>query len=559
MNYPLLALSVLLTSIAVLVVARLTGRFLISAVAGVAIVLYLHGAVYLNYTSDDAYISYRYALHLADGIGLVWNPGQHVEGYSNFLWVLILAGSHVLGADIPLSGRWIGFASAVAASAMTYLLVEELLLRKDVARYAGMAAAIALAASAPFALWSYAGLETPFFALLVAVAVLLHIREQRSEGVPASGVVWALVLFTRPDGVVLFVVSAFFKVAEVILAEGRADAASRQRSPASRRRLALWLVAFSALFVPYFAWRYVTYGWLLPNAYYAKVGGGSAQFERGLRYLIDFSRQYAAWLILLVAPALMLNTLRRSAAIYMVALLTAWGIYVVLIGGDALLDFRFFAEVLPLLYAVAAASLASILLAIRFEEPRAALLRSAAGIVVTGGLIAFTLQSTPNEPYSRAVPNENAAVRDRVVIGRWLRANAPRDTSIAVLAAGAIPYESRLVTIDMLGLNDEHIAHRPIRVGAGAAGHEKFDAQYVLSLKPTAIILFDALESGPVDRAEYERRLRVALTPAAAEMVGNASLWLQYEPRTVNIDGRWFNLLVRKDSSLMPETDVIAK
>src|SRR5207244_12236047 len=41
--------------------------------------------------SDDAYISYRYAQNLARGNGLVFNPGERVEGYSNLLHVLLLA------------------------------------------------------------------------------------------------------------------------------------------------------------------------------------------------------------------------------------------------------------------------------------------------------------------------------------------------------------------------------------------------------------------------------------------------------------------------------------
>src|SRR5438874_2259808 len=34
---------------------------------------------------DDAMISMRYAWNLSHGLGLVWNVGEHVEGYSNLL------------------------------------------------------------------------------------------------------------------------------------------------------------------------------------------------------------------------------------------------------------------------------------------------------------------------------------------------------------------------------------------------------------------------------------------------------------------------------------------
>jgi arabinofuranosyltransferase len=554
MTYPLLALLVCLTSIASLIFARVTGRFLVAAVGAAAIILYLHGALYLNYTSDDAYISYRYAQHLADGLGLVWNSGVHVEGYSNFLWVIILAGTHAAGADIVFSGRWLGFAAAGAAAGAAYLLVEELVERKDAARYAGLGAALALASSGPFALWSYAGLETSLFALLVAVAAILHIREQRGAGVPVSGMVWALVFLTRPDGIVLFAVSAFFKVSELILAidsERDPDRAFVRR--ASPRALAEWLGGFALIFVPYFAWRYETYGWLLPNSYYAKVGRGTEQYQRGARYLFDFAQQYAGWLVLLAAPALLLRGLRQLGALYVLALLGVWVAYVVVVGGDGLLRFRFFAEVLPLFYALVAASIAVIIISIRIDGARAPVLRAASAIVVGAGLLAFTLQSTPSDPFASVLPAEGRAVSDRVEIGRWLREHAPPDTVIAVLAAGAIPYESRLTTIDMLGLNDEHIAHRSIQVGGRAAGHEKFDAEYVLGRRPDAIILFDGLQSAPATRQQYDQLL-FAITPAASELVSNPRLWISYEPRGVGIGGRWFSALVRRDSPLIAAT-----
>src|SRR5262249_35012416 len=67
-------------------------------------------------------------------------------------------------------------------------------------------------------------------------------------------------------------------------------------------------------------------------------------------------------------------------------------------------------------------------------------------------------------------------------VGRWLRDHAPPEAGIAVNAAGAIPYFSRLPTIDMLGLNDARIAHSDMpRMGEGRPGHEKGDGADVLS------------------------------------------------------------------------------
>lgn len=554
MTYPLLALAALAIAALTYASARATGRYLAVTIAGTGALMFLHGARYLRYTSDDAYISYRYAHNLAGGEGLVWNPGEAVEGYSNFLWVMALAAFDLLGADLVWAGRWLGFTLAIAAGAAAYLLVQEVAGRGVLARYAGVTAALALAASGPFALWSYAGLETSLFALLVTGAAILHIREERAETPPISGAVWALAAMTRPDGVLLFAVSACFKAGGLLIAVDGEDDTDVRR--ARFRNAALWAGGFAALFVPYFAWRYAYYGWPFPNSYYAKVGSGIDQYRRGLRYLVEFSQQYAAWLILLAPIAVVFRAVQRSAGIYILAMLAAWGAYIVYVGGDGLLRFRFFAEVLPLLYALIAASVAGLLTLVRVDDERVDTLRLAAGGIVAAGLLAFMLQATPSEPYAVGVRGEREAVRERAEIGRWLRANAQDDASIALMAAGAIPFESQLVTIDMLGINDEYIGHRPVNVGSrlAAAGHEKYDSQYVLARQPDAVILFDALEPRPFGREDYDR-LRFALTPAAADMVTNPRLWRDYEERSVEVRaGAFFSLLVRRDSPLLALT-----
>ena len=65
--------------------------FLLCAFLATLGLLAFHLSVYWFHT-DDAFISFRYALNLSEGHGLVFNPGyERVEGYTNFLWVVILA------------------------------------------------------------------------------------------------------------------------------------------------------------------------------------------------------------------------------------------------------------------------------------------------------------------------------------------------------------------------------------------------------------------------------------------------------------------------------------
>jgi len=95
----------------------------------------------------------------------------------------------------------------------------------------------------------------------------------------------------------------------------------------------------------------------------------------------------------------------------------------------------------------------------------------------------------------RHIANDKVALYGREV-GIWLKNNTPNNTIIATNTAGSIPYYSKLKTIDMLGLNDKHIAHRDIKsFGKGSAGHEKGDGVYVLSKKPDYIQFGSSLGS----------------------------------------------------------------
>src|ERR1700692_4517572 len=71
---------------------------------------------------DDAYITFRYARNLAEGLGLVYNPGEWVLGTPTPLWAILLAGGYRLGGtDLP----WLANAvSALCDAGSAALLVQ---------------------------------------------------------------------------------------------------------------------------------------------------------------------------------------------------------------------------------------------------------------------------------------------------------------------------------------------------------------------------------------------------------------------------------------------------
>jgi hypothetical protein len=75
------------------------------------------------FVCDDAYISFRYSRHVAEGHGLVYNLSESppVEGYSNLLWVLWIAPFERLGLRPELA--------SCATSIVCALLLLALVLR----------------------------------------------------------------------------------------------------------------------------------------------------------------------------------------------------------------------------------------------------------------------------------------------------------------------------------------------------------------------------------------------------------------------------------------------
>ena len=92
-----------------------------------------------------------------------------------------------------------------------------------------------------------------------------------------------------------------------------------------------------------------------------------------------------------------------------------------------------------------------------------------------------------------------------IELGRFLGRPEHRGKTIAVDAAGKIPYYSRLAAIDMLGLTDAHIGHQP--AATFRVGHNKHDAEYVLARRPDLIATWideDLDLRWDLDRARYE-------------------------------------------------------
>ncbi|HEY3175319.1 MAG TPA: hypothetical protein VGK94_06100 [Candidatus Polarisedimenticolia bacterium] len=407
-----------------------------------------------RFVTDDAFISFRYARNLVEGQGLVWNPGERVEGYTNFLWTIILSVPFVLGLD-PVH---FCFAVGPVLAAVTLLLVSRISFALLPSWPLSLLAVLLVGTNPSFAAWATGGLETQLLTCVQTAALWLLIvslrrDEPRIGACALLSVLAAAALMIRLDSVVAIGVVMLAAAADVLRRSG------------SRRRAGMLLAALCApaalLLGGWFIWKTAYYGGVLPNTYYAKRGG-AAFWPAGLTYLRAYFQSY------LLAPFLILTgfACRRLmkqwplAAVTLPAMLCAHYLYVACVGGD-FMEFRMLVPALPVLYLLIVWATFGW---VRRPAFRAALIvLLLAGAVHHARLFAYTHGI---ETVSGLESHLYHPAGDWVGVGRALGRALPGspDVSIAVTAAGAIPYYSRLPSIDMLGLNDPWVARHGIEV-----------------------------------------------------------------------------------------------
>jgi hypothetical protein len=453
------------------------------------------------FLGDDAFISFRYANHLAQGRGLVWNHEERVEGYTNFLWVVMMAGVLAMDGAPEVASNAVG----IASGSLLLIGLAAFSLRAFGPTPLVWLAPLALAASRSFSGWCTGGLETLFFTLLVfaGLAAFLIERERGLRLPWASSTLLALAVLTRPDGAVFVLAVGAFFAGEVIL---------RRRSLESALA---WALPLALIVGTHLLWRHAYYGEWLPNTFYAKVHG--AWWSQGFRYLGLFASDYQiGWFLPLAIAA---PFLRRDATSALFAAATLlWLTYVAYVGGDRF-EFRFLVPVLPYVYWLVAATLHQV--AIGPSGMRGRLLAGAVAL----SLVATTAFA-PRRPEAtrlRHGVNTLASIAHyaeyRAREGRFLRRLSdegvlPPDVVIAVGGAGAVPYYTDWTTVDRRGLNDAHIARLPLGE-RGIIGHEP-DAPFDY-LRQRGVVMFDALNR-LVQKSDAEVRKRGHIVHDGHEM-----------------------------------------
>ncbi len=437
---------------------------------------------------DDAFISFRYAQNLANGQGLVFNPGERVEGYTNFLWTVLMAGSVKAGLGFGAASILLSAASAAGTLILIYLMGRRLFASRPGETILVAASMLAFAALGSQARYVVSGMETLFFTFLVSLGLYLFLFSRKPF---LSGFSFALSALARPEGVMYFGIAWGFAVlmGSGVLKRILAETAG-ENSGVATWRLSDFLsfsAGFVVLFGVYFSWRYAYFGYLLPNTYYAKASGFQwERIQRGWGILRSTIDQWALLPFLALALFSFFSLRKKSAwSLFLLIVLATFASFVY-VGGDFTIWFgpRFLMPCLPALLALSMEGLAVIASAL----PLPAAARLWGQLAISALLIAVAYWfSWP--AHSVNLSAFAVQMQGWAELGQWLAANTPPGATIATDAAGLIPFFSQRYSIDMFGLTDEHIAHLDIpEQGPGIVAHEKYDPEYVLSRRPDCIV-----------------------------------------------------------------------
>jgi arabinofuranosyltransferase len=322
------------------------------------------------FLTDDAFIAFRYVSNSRLGYGYVWNPPpfKPVEGYTSFLWVVLLDVIwRLTGVAPPDSSNVVALVFAAGTLLVTVAMVMRLRLGPALARYRLALLVLVLIGTLTnrtFLAWTSSGLETAMFNfwLTAWVFVALSWQPGSTRWLALLALLAALMELTRPDGL-LFLAATLALIALDLWQRRQSRSLGLNRSGAGQIVAALSPFLLTAL---HLSWRWLTYGAWLPNTYLAKYTGPWP--ESGIRYLLSFIIEYSYWFWLALVAWFTLILLRRlrsplalarrwvneplkPAAVQTViigALATHFAYYTFIIGGDHF-EYRVYSHLVPLL------------------------------------------------------------------------------------------------------------------------------------------------------------------------------------------------------------------
>ncbi len=466
----------------------LTGRTLV--LLGAICLIYLaHALYYWEWIEDDAFISMRYAQNLVNGSGLVFNPGERVEGYSNLAWVLYAGLALKLNLAPLLVLRITALLAGLAALVLSWKAARILW---PGAGLSALAAPLFLALNPMLPRHSTTGLETVPFAALIMAGFVTSTKRPTSGSSGIFLLILALLVFMRPEGVVFALLFLIWRHAGTWISKVPSPESTGEGPLETKPSSALMWIEFAALLVvvtSMFAWKWAYYGDPLPNTFYAKMTGESRAFVEGVHYSLDFLRENGGAILVGLFLANLFNRKLSLAFLFSAVIVIVQAGVVIAAGGDWMHFYRFYVPVLPVLAAGCAAGLGIILQLTRQasgSQNRALkwpLIIVMVGTMAMGYVNVYKVERATGKAVLPFVKNGTYLTDGYRQTAEWIVDNTPPGSSVALCDIGLVGYLSERPVVDMFGLIDPHISHLTGRQ------HFKSDSDHVLGKHPDIVVL----------------------------------------------------------------------
>jgi arabinofuranosyltransferase len=462
-----------------------------------------------KFVQDDSYITFRYVENFINGHGLVFNIGEKVEGYTNFLWLILLSVFALLGMNIIDISQYLSVGFGVMTLIMTYkvssliILNDSSQLRKSKVsgqveespeRLLNLIPVILTASVGAFQYWSISGMETSMFVALCLLAIYYYLRDMNKPDIIIS---YPLVLFlaslTRPEGQYVFGIIILHK----IIMTFKVNRSGAVKELLSRNNL----ITYAVYIVPtllFMLFRLAYYGYPFPNTFYAKTGFSAVYLQTGWEYFWDFASGYLLWGIAFISPLFLFKRKEIFSQVLLLFMLYfMYTIYVISIGGDVLPLYRFFYFVGPLVFILFGKVLTLFYFYLRSNvtggKPIGAVSLVLIGVIVYG----WYNYSSQKEEIQQKMELENGLVAKMQIAGEWFNTKQQEKGEVLDVGAttiGALSYYAgnKVNIIDMLGLTDEEVAHNPQpipEISEGFVGWKErnYNVDYMMSRDPDFI------------------------------------------------------------------------
>jgi arabinofuranosyltransferase len=437
-----------------------------------------HQAIFVQWTCDDAFISYRYAENLSHGQGLVFNSGEKVEGFSNFSWVVLLAFFNRFG----LSPLWVAKVFSVLSSLLLIGLVFKTARASGVGSVGALLCSFLVGSATSLAYFSMSGLETVLYTYLLLLAVYLNKKFISAPLQRTLSILYAVLLcvaITRPEGILFLLISAVYHAGQGLPHKKREGLKTTLPVP----------LLFLSLYAGFILLRYVYYADIFPNTFYAKPLGTFV--EAGYNaFFVNFSSGFISGSFFLF-PLLLFMAHKKFLFQNLYPILFCLAqVFFMSYTGDWMAFGRFFFPVFPLAVVLTLTFLSSLRGSSSTQRHKHLVPFMAFAVwLVFAGLNGMqtigAMADKDNYPY--LVMNSAELTK----AGKWLQDNFSPDTTISLRRQGAVPYYSQMRSLDFLGLTDKTIA-RMVFHKKDLTEESQAISRYIVQQGPDLIILFSS-------------------------------------------------------------------